>query len=387
MRLRSVSIFPEFDRADPDEKESYLEAAEILEQKGLLNLNWEKRGKGERLKTLNCADIGKLFEESGGRDPKTEAEEIRALFKNKAPALDGLPEPWDYKSLLNYFSEQFGPSEIGRGMDRRAAEDFVCLIDNFFGPAKLENMTTRALSVSLYKDSKRLEHLLDLFNPFLVRAKKQGIRTPDFSFLDRSYPETMISGKIIFEYENNGNDSGQPLINANGFILGFPFSHIREMRTIRTIDAKENPKVLTIENKETFYALAEPHNHGKPDSELSRYDCFLYTGGYPNQAAAALIKLLAASGFCFYHAGDLDPDGILILQELIHIAGKPITPLRMDAATFDRYAARGKKLEASVMRRLSLIREETIPGIAALIKKIEETGVGVEQEIIDYTPN
>jgi hypothetical protein len=46
LRLRSVSIFPDFDTAVPDEKESYLEAAETLERNGVITLKWEKRGKG-----------------------------------------------------------------------------------------------------------------------------------------------------------------------------------------------------------------------------------------------------------------------------------------------------------------------------------------------------
>jgi hypothetical protein len=132
-----------------------------------------------------------------------------------------------------------------------------------------------------------------------------------------------------------------------------------------------------IENKETFFALT---------GSLPGYSCFLYVGGHPNRAVRTLTALLAESGFCFSHAGDLDPDGILILQELAGIAGKPVQPLRMDADTFDRYLECGRKLEPTSLKRTALISEQTrsIPGMAALVKRIEETGLGVEQEIIDY---
>jgi hypothetical protein len=95
---------------------------------------------------------------------------------------------------------------------------------------------------------------------------------------------------------------------------------------------------------------------------------------------------LAESGFSFSHAGDLDPDGILILQELAEIAGKPVKPLRMDANTFDYYFECGRKLEPPALRRTALISEKTraIPGMADLIRLMEETETGVEQEIIDY---
>jgi hypothetical protein len=87
LRLRSASIFADFDASVPDEKESFLEAAELLEQRGLLNLTWEKRGKGEKLKTFYCPDMAKLFRESGQKDPQAEAQEIRSLFAQKASAL------------------------------------------------------------------------------------------------------------------------------------------------------------------------------------------------------------------------------------------------------------------------------------------------------------
>jgi hypothetical protein len=135
--------------------------------------------------------------------------------------------------------------------------------------------------------------------------------------------------------------------------------------------------VLTVENKETFYALA-----GTPPV---RYDAVLYAGGHPNRAVRALVGVLAASGFAFYHAGDLDIDGILILQELAAMAGKPVTPVRMDSATFEQYRCYGRCLDASMLRRASLISGETrnLAGIGELIDLITETGLGVEQEIID----
>jgi hypothetical protein len=369
LRLRSVSIFPGFNAALPDEKESYLEAAETLERKGILTLNWEKRGKGERLKTFTCSSLWKLFAESGGKDPKAEAKEIRSLFRDKALALGNNPS-------LNYLSDHFGPSEVGRGMDRKAAEDFIRLLEAFLSPAGSKNLTTRALSISLYSDSKRLEHLLDLFSPLLSQLQKQGIPGPDLLSLERSLPDTMISGKIIFEYQNDGNGSLPPLINAGGLILGFPLQSTGRIRSIKTIDAKDAPAVLTIENKETFYALAY----------FSRYDCFLYTGGYPNRAAAALIKILSASGFRFYHAGDLDPDGILILQTIRDIAEQPVSPVGMNAPVFDRYLPWARPLAGTVLAQLKKIRDDTkaIPGLADLIRRIEETGRGVEQEIVDY---
>jgi hypothetical protein len=232
---------------------------------------------------------------------------------------------------------------------------------------------------------------MNLFKPLLSRAGKI-ISTPDLSFLERSYPETMISGKIIIEYRNNKI----PLINSGGHILGFPLENTKEISTIRPISENSEKTVLTIENKETFYALGSPQKQNvslqkRSDeyTKFSHFDCFLYVGGYSNRAADTLVKVLAASGFSFYHAGDLDPDGILILQNIQDIAEKPVTPVRMDAGTFDKYKAWARTLTKPMLRQIGKIREKTraIPELAGLLQRIEETGLGVEQEIVDYRAN
>jgi hypothetical protein len=386
MRLRSAAVFPEFDQAPPDEKESYLEAAETLERKGLASLNWEKRGKGERLKTITCVNMEKLFEDAGMMDPRRKAESIRLLFKKKLTVLDKEAAARENLSgektvaFLEYLAEQFSSREVKWDMDLKAAEDFASLLGVFLSPGKNRHMTTRALSVSLYNDSKRMENILDLFGPALSQAQKQGIPLPDLSFLERSFPEALISGRISLEYQDGDLP---PLANAAGLILGLPAESVREIRRVRTIAGGEAPAVLTEENKETFYALGDPRNY---ESGEARYDCYLYTGGYPNKAAAGLIRILAASGFRFFHAGDLDPDGILILQNIMDIAERPVSPFRMDGPTFDRYLPLARPLNKVMLRQILKIRKDTraVPELSALIRRIEETGRGVEQEIIDY---
>jgi hypothetical protein len=384
LRVRSSMLFQNFDMSHPDEKESYLEAAESLQQKGIIKLNWEKRGRGERLKTLNCENFEKLFEEVGRPYPQTEADKIRAMLGEKVKALRELTLPdrdavQTEKTItfLEFLSLHFGPREIGQGIDRHAMEGFVRLLEFCSGPARREKVTTRALSILLYRDSKRLENILSLCSPLVSHAQKT-VPVPDLSFLERAYPETMIAGKIIIQYKNQN----PPLVNAGGHIFGLPLESAEAIEAIRLVSEQKEKTVLTIENKETFYALGSPQKHGK---DLSHYNCFLYIGGYFNRAAAALVKTLALSGFSFYHAGDLDPDGVLILQQIQDVAERPVIPVRMDAATFDQYQAWARSLTKSMLHQIEKIREETrIPELAGLLRRIQETSMGVEQEIIDY---
>ncbi|MCL1813849.1 MAG: DUF2220 family protein [Treponema sp.] len=388
LRLRSSLFFPDFAAVHPDEKESYLEAAELLERKGIIKISWEKHGKGEQLKTLSCNNLEKLFEEAGKPYPETEAEKTRDILGKKTAAIketltaansNNAPAVKKVLAILEFFSLCFGPREIGQGMDLNTMEQLVKLLEFSCEPAQLENITIRALSILLYRDSKYLENLLAVCKPLLSRAQKT-VALPDIFFLERSYPETMISGKIVIEYKN----LKPPMVNAGGYILNLPLENTEAIVSLHPVSDKREKTVLTIENKETFYALGSPQKHGA--GNLSCYDCFLYTGGYPNRAAAALIKVLSSSGFSFFHAGDLDPDGICILQTIQDIAEKPVTPVRMDAATFDQYRPWARSLTKSMLNQIKKIKKETITieGLATLLQRIEETGLGVEQEIIDY---
>ncbi|MDR3148054.1 MAG: DUF2220 domain-containing protein [Treponema sp.] len=376
LRLRPDRILPGIDRASPDDRESFLEAAESLEGRGLLSLVWARHRKGEILSTLVCRDPELLYELAGTPSPKTTAQTVRDAARSLAAASlaapTASPEP---AALFSFLADNFTPLDAAGGIDLRALEDLARLSLSI--PSRsVRGVTTRALSTALYGDSKRLEVLLKLFSPLLGRARRQGFDIPDFSLLDRSFPETFIAGNIALEFEG----SPEP-IKTGGNILGLPLETILKLRRIGPAPpatvAAAGAAVLMIENKETFFVLAE---------SLRDYTCFLYVGGHPNRAVRALVTLLSASAFRFYHAGDLDPDGILILQELAAIAGTNVAPLRMDAATFDRYLDCGRKLEPSALRRTALITESTrsIPGMAELIRRIEETGMGVEQEIIDY---
>jgi hypothetical protein len=415
LRIRPERIFPGLEQAAADDRESFLEAAESLERRGLLSLVWARHRKGETLSALICSAPELLYEFTGRASPRITAEAVRAAARHFAAAeeavsgettgaeeIAGAGETANGGAFFSFIAKNFLPLDAAGGIDPAALTELARLTaalreTDRSRPAFPQGITTRALSVALYRDSKRLEYLLDLFSPLLGRARRRGVPVPDFSFLDRSFPETFIAGKTALEFVKDAaagpaelvepeepargtpeqrSPGPQPLVNASGSILGLPLETILKLRHIQAL-AEGPPVVLTIENKETFFALSP---------SLPFYNCFLYTAGHPNRAVRALVSLLAESGFSFHHAGDLDPDGILIMQELAEIAGTDISPLRMNADTFDQYLGCGKKLRSNILKRTSLIGEKTrsIPGIAKLIGRIEETGMGVEQEIIDY---
>ncbi|MDR1625212.1 MAG: DUF2220 family protein [Spirochaetia bacterium] len=381
LRIKTRQIFPDFEKALPDERESFFEAAESLEKQNAVSLVWVGRRRGEALSAIVCASPEKLFALAGKPSPAIIAEEARQAARQAAEDALSHGAAESAAPFFAFLARTLNPADSAGGVNARAIRDLSLLAKAF--PAStaqapsLQGITPRALSVSLYADSKRLEGLLALFGRILNRARGRGIGVPGFLSLGRSLPETLIAGKLVFDFA----PQAPPLANASGSILGLPLATIRKIRRISPLRGGADiqpPRVLSVENKESFYALGE-----------SDFDCLLYSGGHPNGAVRALAELLAASGFEFFHAGDLDPDGILILQELAAIAARPPIPFLMDGETFDAYAGCGRKLAKSALGRLGLIRGETrrLPGIESLIRRIKETGLGVEQEIIDYRPN
>jgi len=391
LRLRSAKVFPEFEAASVEDKEAYLEAAQSLERRKAVKLSWEGQAEGVLLKTISCENFEKLFREAGRPFPRTEAEKTRAMLAAKLQvlkeALAGLEgdreQAQKVVTLLEFLSGHFGLREIGQGLNYKVMADLVLLLEFHFKPSQLEKITPRALSILLYQDSKHLEALPAFCNQFFLRLQK-NIPVPDIAFMLRSYPETLISGKIVVRYKN----AQRSLSNANGHIFGLPLETVQRISAIKPLRGwslrPPERTALIIENKETFYALGSPQRH-KAAVRLG-YDCFLYAGGYPNRAVVALLKILAASNFALYYAGDMDPDGILILQHLCDFVDKPITPVKMDVDTFERYRPWARTLSKGMIAQMERLREDTkaIPGIGELVRHIEDTGLGVEQEIVDY---
>jgi hypothetical protein len=132
--------------------------------------------------------------------------------------------------------------------------------------------------------------------------------------------------------------------------------------------------VLSIENKETFSVFA---------SAGSGFDGLLYTGGHLNPAVSRTLALLAASHAQIFHFGDLDPDGLIIFEEVTRAAGGA-RPYRMDAETYERYLPFGYGLTEVQLKRLDLVSfSELPPDLGELKNLILEHKRGVEQEVID----
>lgn len=375
LRIRVNAAFPDLDRKKPDEYESFLEAAESLEKQGVLSISWKGKRAGEEIAGLTLADPDRLYAILGSESPVSHSERLRTIARDISETLTG-----DNAEFFSWLGESLSPRDIdmktGEPTDasfRDASALAAALGDITVGTRELR--LTRALSVELFSDSKRIEELLRIFQPLVRKAERAGVAVPPFELVDRSFPETLVAGPCRFLC----ND-GILLDNPSGMIIGLPFESVLKLDSLE--QGGQTATVLGIENKETFYTLSRIFSPDFPSFSL-----LVYVGGHPNRAVQALFSLLARSGWQLFHTGDLDPDGILILQELSDAAGMPVIPWMMDCAVFEQYRGQGRKLDTDMHTRALRVRDDTCSrfGLGELLDRILSTGIGVEQEIISYT--
>ena len=152
------------------------------------------------------------------------------------------------------------------------------------------------------------------------------------------------------------------------------------------------PWILTVENKECFYATAaamraawgrtegQGAEHGDPQTPPP--SAVIYTPGHPGETVSAFVTAAGRSAATAMHFGDLDPEGLLILQEIAARTGLTVHPFLMDQDTYHRYRAFGRALSEHSLSRLS---EITHPGLIPLAEEIGRFRVGVEQEVISFS--
>jgi hypothetical protein len=340
---------------------------ERLEAAGILRLFWAKRRTGEDLAAAELADPRALFGRLDRPVPEDQAASLMAASASLADAAAARGEG----PAAAFFRFLSGKADsLGGRIGPKDLEDAAALFA--FPPKDAAGLPLRALSIRLYRDSKRLEELASLLGPLIARAAAEHPESAALGFPERIYPEAAIAGAVELEF----TDGRVWPLSFSPIVLSLAV--VGDLRSIRARSgggSTDRPRALSVENKETFHAFSRVP---------AGFHCIICSAGHPNRAVRAVLGLLAAGGFDVYHAGDLDADGIAILSEISDLCGA--RPYGMDAATFDRYLPYARDLDAALVARLKSIPGTAfaLPGIAGLVDRIRETSRGVEQEIIDY---
>lgn len=132
--------------------------------------------------------------------------------------------------------------------------------------------------------------------------------------------------------------------------------------------------VVTVENLTTY------HDSDEQDA------VHIYLGGYHNSAKQRLLeKIYSGSKSCkYFHKGDIDVYGYLILENLKSKTGIPFTALMMDVPTLERFYRAGiyKELTAHDVKIINAKKDTQLALYADVLDFMIANNCKVEQESI-----
>lgn len=144
-----------------------------------------------------------------------------------------------------------------------------------------------------------------------------------------------------------------------------------KLNTIKSFVISDSA-IMTVENLASYNRIYEK-------------DCFvIYLSGYHNIAKQSLIKLIASQNDVkeWYHFGDIDPDGFLILENLKKKTGINFKPVYMSINELKKYEKYTKKLEVNdTTKAYGLINKGLYVDIMEYMLKYN---VKLEQEIVSW---
>lgn len=144
-----------------------------------------------------------------------------------------------------------------------------------------------------------------------------------------------------------------------------------KLNTIKSFVISDSA-IMTVENLASYNRIYEK-------------DYFvIYLAGYHNIAKQSLIKLIASQNDVkeWYHFGDIDPDGFLILENLKKKTGINFKPVYMSINELKKYEKYTKKLEDNdTTKAQGLINKGLYVDI---MEYMLENNVKLEQEIVSW---
>lgn len=272
--------------------------------------------------------------------------------------------------IVNDFCEQikvYKKLPYDLGYDARRVEEVLQVLATV---SKLTAETyIRNFSTALFKDSKRFQ-----------REYRSTIENILFDYTD-----DVVEKDDILGYYNLYENPTYVLIKGNARICfdesvielsempgGIALSN-GSLAGIHKLSVKAD-KVITVENLTTY------HDCDEPDA------VYIYLGGYHNTSKQKLLELIYENNGDkeYYHEGDLDVYGFLILENLISKTQIPFKPLLMDVETIERFYRAGlyKTLTARDRKMIDSKKDGQLSAYKDVLEYMLEYNCKVEQESI-----
>ena len=310
-------LFPAYaDNFDAGTYQRVNEAIEYLRQRGILQGEKDARGNYRRLR-YDLATIDRCYELAGRTALGETRREMLAILTG-----------WDvegYEILARFRTAQTERLRKNKSLEHGLGDDAQKLRDvtkALSALVRLESETyIRNFSAALFSDSKYFQKLRGCVESILCAygdadlTRKTVLST--FNLLDnptyillKGRLDITIGGQTIRLAEIPGG-------------IAFPSAGIPAIESVLLL----GPALITVENLTTF--------HDEPEDE----NAIIYLGGFHNSVRTQLLKTIYSDNpdKRYFHKGDIDVYGFLILENLKAKTGIPFSPLGMDLATLQEY--------------------------------------------------
>ena len=227
----------------------------------------------------------------------------------------------------------------------------------------------RNFSTALFKDSKKfqkeyrgcIEGILFDYTEEVVEKNK----ILEYYNLYENPTYVLIKGDVQIRFDTS-------VINVSEIPDGIALSNA-SLDNIKSITVNVN-KVITVENLTTYH---------DSDEENAIH---IYLGGYHNSSKQRLLeRIYVDNNNCeYYHKGDLDVYGFLILENLIEKTKIPFKPLMMDVTTLKKYYNAGiyKELTSRDVKVIKEQKDIMLSKYSNVLEFMLDNNCKVEQESI-----
>lgn len=356
-----------------------------LEQKGFVELIWQKGKIGHILENVYCSQhMQKKFMRICIGNPEKRKKQRYFLcreYQGRHAVLD---------SFLDYIKERIAQREsVAQYVELDSPRQFASRCELIWHILENQNeIFLREFSVKHCSDSKIAEKeiagaagIIARFYPEEALAELTAEQVLEEFDIYRNPSLVMMKGCGSFQMKKRLQPDVGPDSRMDSciFLADFPGGIGLSSRDIASIcwDVSCSPKrIVTIENLTSFHRWQEERTLA------------IYLGGYHNRAKREFLqKLYRTFPNCSYeHFGDLDCGGFQIWKDLSEKTGIPFRTRYMDTETYLLFCENGKALTENDRKTLSrMIKEPFFEEQQDLFQTMLEVGKKVEQEGIMIT--
>ena len=363
-------------------KSDVLQEAEQLQHKNLIQIKWADGYLGSDIERIRYRLEDKekfyaLYQQEVDAEFLPKQEKIRLYQEFLRNQLAQVKKLW----IRAYYQDLLERSENKRKKDLlELLADEKKYAPCFEGLDQLtESVFKRIFSKKYLGNTKTFEqemqsHVISTAKKFCPDVEKEMDDTTVLQqlWIEEYAQELSLKGKLHFclKEENGSTQEINTECYRFGTTLNSQTLEHAEIKEVQNIQ-----KIVIFENKANY--ISAPYKDGI---------LYLFSHGYFSPKECRFLKqlhqVLKNQTSCevqYFHSGDLDYGGIKIFQYIRKTIFPELEPLQMDVETYEAYQEFTEVIDPETLEKLKRVQDEN-PKLQELIKRLIETGKGIEQE-------